>query len=114
MGRPSRYSPEIRERSVRLVLEQADKHASQWAAIVGAISGAAVGATGIPEQWVAGIVDWPRTPVLMHAVAERLVRQQDNALPLGRVRYCWPDAVPRNLLFTVTVLLHGLRRLVPV
>ena len=33
MGRPSRYSPEVRERSVRLVLDQTDKHSSQWAAI---------------------------------------------------------------------------------
>ena len=33
MGRPTRYSPEVRERSVRLVLDQADKHSSQWAAI---------------------------------------------------------------------------------
>ena len=33
MGRPSRYSPEVRERSVRLVMEQAEKHGSQWAAI---------------------------------------------------------------------------------
>ena len=33
MGRPSRYSPEVRERSVRLVLDQTDKHNSQWAAI---------------------------------------------------------------------------------
>lgn len=33
MARPSRYSPEVRERSVRLVLDQADKHSSQWAAI---------------------------------------------------------------------------------
>ena len=30
MARPSRYSPEVRERSVRLVLEQAEKHGSQW------------------------------------------------------------------------------------
>ena len=30
--RPS-YSPEVRERAVRMVLEQAKEHASQWAAI---------------------------------------------------------------------------------
>ncbi len=33
MGRPNTYSPEVRERSVRLVMDQADKHSSQWAAI---------------------------------------------------------------------------------
>ncbi len=33
MGRLTRYSPEVRERSVLLVLDQADKHSSQSAAI---------------------------------------------------------------------------------
>ncbi len=33
MGRPSRYSPEVRERAVRLVFEQQEAHASQWGAI---------------------------------------------------------------------------------
>src|SRR5262252_6632752 len=33
MTRPSRFSPEVRERAVRMVLEQEDKHESQWAAI---------------------------------------------------------------------------------
>jgi transposase len=33
MGRPSKYSPELRERAVRLVQEHASEHASQWAAI---------------------------------------------------------------------------------
>jgi len=30
MGRPSKYSGEVRERAVRLVLEQAAAHESQW------------------------------------------------------------------------------------
>jgi transposase len=33
MGRPSKYSPEVRERAVRLVFEQQGEHESQWAAI---------------------------------------------------------------------------------
>jgi transposase-like protein len=33
MGRRSRYSPEVKERAVRMVLEQEREHESQWAAI---------------------------------------------------------------------------------
>jgi transposase len=33
MGRPSRYSPEVRERAVRMVLEHEGDHDSQWSAI---------------------------------------------------------------------------------
>ena len=33
MGRASKFSPEVRERAVRLVLGQQEAHDSQWAAI---------------------------------------------------------------------------------
>ena len=33
MGRPSKYSPELRERAIRLVQDQAADHPSQWMAI---------------------------------------------------------------------------------
>lgn len=34
MKTPSRFSPEVRERAVRMVLEHQNEHESQWAAIV--------------------------------------------------------------------------------
>ena len=33
MGRQTRFSAEVRERSVRMVLEQQHEHGSQWAAM---------------------------------------------------------------------------------
>ena len=51
MGRPGRYSPEVRERAVRLVLEHQGEYATQWAAI-GSIA-TKIGCTAeTPRQWV--------------------------------------------------------------
>ena len=51
MARPSRYSPEVRERAVRMVLEHQGEYDSQWAAI-GSIA-AKIGCTSETlRKWV--------------------------------------------------------------
>ena len=39
MGRPSRYSPEVRERAVRMVFEHQREYDSQWRALAESVIG---------------------------------------------------------------------------
>ena len=86
-------------------------------AIVGAIAGAGIGASGIPEPWIDGLWDWPRSVAWMNALADRLARQfpRDGtpAVAPGEMPLAWPAIPPRNLLFLAIVLAHGFRRLLP-
>lgn len=82
-------------------------------AIAGALCGAQAGRAGIPEEWLAGICEWPRSVRLLEQVASRLVEQKATHQALGPVKYFWPGLVPRNLLFVAVVLAHGFRRLLP-
>jgi ADP-ribosyl-[dinitrogen reductase] hydrolase len=82
-------------------------------AICGALAGATVGVQNLPEQWLRGIADWPRSVGLLRKIADRLAKQQRNGRALGEVAYFWPAVLPRNLFFLLIVLLHGFRRLAP-
>jgi len=82
-------------------------------AIAGALAGATVGADKIPDVWIRGIIDWPRSTTLLRRVAGRLAEQRAAGMPLGEVSYFWPAVLPRNLLFLLVVLFHGFRRLTP-
>ena len=51
MGRPSRYSPELKEWAVRMVQERAAEHRSQWAEMEA--TAAKLGCTsGTLRRWV--------------------------------------------------------------
>jgi ADP-ribosyl-[dinitrogen reductase] hydrolase len=82
-------------------------------AVAGALAGAVVGEAGIPRDWVERIVDWPRGPTVMRAIADRLAARELEGTVDPPVRYFWPGLFPRNLLFLIVVLAHGLRRLAP-
>ena len=51
MARPSRYSPEVRERAIRMVHERGPEHPSQWAAIA-SIAGKLGCTTETLRRWV--------------------------------------------------------------
>ena len=76
-------------------------------AIAGALAGATTGESGIPPEWIDGIRDAPINVALLRKAAAQL------AGPHGRLRFFWPLSIPRNLLFLLIVLGHGVRRLLP-
>jgi ADP-ribosylglycohydrolase len=83
------------------------------AAIVGAIVGSGVGRTGIPQEWVNRIWEWPRSVGWM----ERLAAATDKAVKTGTpLRPPWVTPVvglARNAFFLAVVLAHVARRLLP-
>ncbi len=82
-------------------------------AIVGALVGATAGEAVIPPQWLAGLMEWPRSVRWMRELAVRLARQADGDRSVRPMRRFWPGLLARNVLFNLAVLGHGLRRLLP-
>lgn len=82
-------------------------------AIAGAMAGSVTGEEGIPEEWVRGIIDWPRTTGYIRRLSSNLARVREGSPEGLTADYFWPGLVFRNIFFLLVVLLHGLRRLLP-
>ena len=82
-------------------------------AITAALAGTDVGEDAIPDDLIAGIADWPRSPSWLCRVAGSLSLQAITAQPLGAVPLFWPALPLRNLCFLIVVFIHGFGRLLP-
>lgn len=83
------------------------------AAILGGIVGSRVGKAGIPQEWVDGLGEWPRSTSWIEKLGKRLA----EVCPQGIRQRALPIPVYglflRNLFFMSIVLVHGFRRLLP-
>jgi len=82
-------------------------------AITGALSGISAGEKGLPREWVSGIADWPLSVNLLRKTASCLAAQKTGEVAPDKVFYFYPGVIIRNPFFMLTVLIHGLRRLLP-
>ena len=77
------------------------------AAIAGSLAGVTCGRKGIPEEWIARIIDRPHSVEYIEKLAATL--SEGRQCNTG---FSW-WLLPRGILFTAIVLVHGLRRLLP-
>lgn len=83
------------------------------AAIVGGIVGCGAGRAGIPQEWLAGLWEWPRSVDWMRRLAEATASAVETGVP-ERPPSVFPVlGLARNALFLAVVLGHVARRAFP-
>jgi len=84
MGRPSRFSPEVRERAVRLVMEQRPAHPSEWAALQAVATKLGLTAETLRKWLRQAERDTGQRPGLMTSERERLTALEREVRELRR------------------------------
>lgn len=75
------------------------------AAILGGILGAGTGREAIPDAWLKGICEWPRSVKWMEKLGRRLSTLEAGQ-PQNTVWLFVPGLLLRNLIFLIAVLFH--------
>ncbi len=83
------------------------------AAMLGGIIGARVGKTGIPDQWLDRLWEWPRTVRWMEELGRRLALVVQRGIGQDALPLPLSGVFLRNLFFLLVALGYGFRRLVP-
>lgn len=83
------------------------------AAIVGGIVGAGAGRSGIPQEWLNALCEWPRTVTWIENLGQHLAKVCADGVPRKAVALPFYAVPLRNAFFTAVVLTHGVRRLLP-
>ena len=89
-------------------ISQAGGDVDTVAAIAGALAGISTGSEGIPQAWCEGVTDWPHNLAYLRQLAHGL---NDPAFPVATGFSPW--LLMRGIVFTILVLAHGFRRLLP-
>jgi ADP-ribosylglycohydrolase len=107
-----RWPGDFRTAVEQMVMAGGD--ADTTGAIVGALVGATTGARAIPQEWLDGLMEWPRTAAWMRKLANTLPEGLGSeGASVTPVPLFWPGLLVRNLFFLGVVLTHGFRRILP-
>lgn len=82
------------------------------AAITGALAGTELGPDAIPQEWIAGLREWPCGVEWMKRLSQSLSDRQERQMQSAPEVHGFKMIV-RNAFFTAVVLTHGMRRLFP-
>lgn len=83
------------------------------AAIVGGVLGASLGKDGIPQDWLRGIRDWPRTNRWMEKLAVQLGQVRESGQRRRALRLPALPCLLRNVFVLWVVFVHVPRRALP-